>query len=299
MSYTNNGSMHKIAVVQPRNYQRGWKLHWPVTFGPDALPPETQLENALEWMKKARAGGATLCIFPELYPGPYHPSVDLPTYGEVEKFMRKAAKEVGIWTIYGSKPDDGHGGTYNQLRVVSPDGEIVADYNKLIPASNETNTPGTDGIVVDCGGLKVGLLICWEMWFPEISRILRFKGADIIVAPTGGLVYELGPAWKTIAQARALENDCYSVVTLNLFGLEDGMCQVSGPEGVVASMNGEGILFADIDLSRLKFMRETDEEIIVPKPYKGMPGLLKWLTPAVVDLYHKTGAKFMNERNKS
>jgi 5-aminopentanamidase len=290
--------MYKIAVVQPRNYQRGWKVNWPVTFGPDAKPAETQLANALEWMEKAKNGGACLCVFPELYPGPCVPSVDRPTYGDVEIFMRDAAKRVGIWTIYGSKADDGNSGTYNQLRVISPDGRIAAEYNKLIPASNENNTPGDDGIVVDCGDLKVGLLICWEMWFPEISRILRFKGADILVAPTGALVYELGEAWKTVAQARALENDCYSAITVNLFGLEDGMCQVAGPEGVVASMKGEGILFADIDLERLKFMRETDEDIIVPKPYRGMPGLLKWLRPEVIDLYHATGERFMTERKK-
>jgi predicted amidohydrolase len=247
-------------------------------------------------MRKAKEGGAMLCIFPELYPGPYHPPVDRPKYAEVEAFMKSAAKKIGIWTIYGSKADDGKGGTYNQLRVVNPKGKIAADYNKLIPASNETNTPGVDGVVVDCDGLKVGLLICWEMWFPEISRILRFKGADILVAPTGGLVYELGDAWKTIAQARALENDCYSVVTLNLFGLEDGMCQVSGPEGVVASMKGEGVLFADIDLARLEFMRKTDEAIIVPKPYKGMPALLKWLRPEVADLYHSSARKFFKSR---
>ena len=290
-------NIKKIAIVQPRNYQRGWSEHWPVTFGPDSKSSDSQLEDAKTWMKKAKDGGAMLVVFPELYPGPYHPPVDLPTYGEVAEFMKAAANEIGIWTIFGSKADDGDGGTYNQLRVVNPEGEIAGTYNKLIPASNETNTPGTDAVVIDCDGLKVGLLICWEMWFPEISRILRMKGADILIAPTGALVYELGPAWKTIAQARALENDCYSVVTLNLFGLEDGMCQVCSPEGVVATMDGEGILFADIDLERMEFMQTTDEEIVVPKPYKGMPALLKWLTPEVSELYGNVSHEFFKNKD--
>jgi len=289
--------MKKIAVIQPRNYQRGWAAHWPVTFGPDALPESEQTGQALLWMKRAKAGGAMLVIFPELYPGPYYPPVDMPTCEQVETFMCRAAEEVGIWAVFGSKVSDGNGGTHNRLRVVSPGGKIAADYDKLIPASNEQNTPGKQAVVVDCDGLKIGLLICWEMWFPEIPRMLRMKGADVIVAPTGGLVYELGDAWKTIAQARALENDCYSVVTLNLFGLEDGMCQVCGPEGEVSALKGEGILFADIDLARLNFMRDTDEAIVVPKPYKGMPGLLKWLRPEVSELYGKESRKFFAERD--
>lgn len=275
----------RVAFAQPRNLQRSWTRHWPIFFDETAPPERNQLIETARFIREAVAANARLVVFPEIYPGPENKTNSAFTDAEVMAVVQTEAKAGGIWVFTSVRDDDGSGGTYNQTRVVSPKGELVARYNKLIPASNEPNTPGTEPLIVDCDGLKVGVMICWEMWYPEVARILRMKGADLIVAPTGGIVYELTSAWETVLRARALENNCYVGMTLNVFGVEDGLCELAGPEGTTAKRKREGLLIGDLDMARLRYMQETDETIIVPKPYHSVPGLLRWLRRSVVEHY--------------
>lgn len=287
----------KIALVQPRNLERSWCDHWPVTFDPTTPPETEQLNNAEAYVKQAAEGGAHLIVFPELYPGPEKLGGQAFTLEESTERMCAAAKEHQVWLVFCGKGSDGEGGSYNQLQVAGPDGTVQGVYNKMYPATNEPNRAGTEPpLVMDCGGLKVGFLICWEMWFPEMSRMAAMAGAELIVVPTGGMIYELTDAWRTITEARALENNVYNAICLNTFGVEDALCQVTGPEGKVAELKGEGILFADIDLDRRKFMAEAAEDIIMPKPYRAVPGLLKYLPKEVSESYYKVAMEFFEKR---
>jgi predicted amidohydrolase len=69
---------------------------------------------------------------------------------------------------------------------------------------------------------------------------------------------------------------------VNLFGLEDGFAHICGPEGEIASSREEGILVTDLDLARLRYLRQEEETLRFPKFYKTIPGLWRHARP---DLY--------------
>jgi predicted amidohydrolase len=272
-----------IALVQPRNRQRSWSKAWPVTFLPGDPPETSQLDEAERAIADAAAQGAKYVFFPEVYPGPRSLADTAFTPDDVSARLSAASARAGVWVFYnGALPAEG-GGQHNTCFVISPAGRIEGRYAKMIPAVGEPNIPGDAPLVLDCDGLKIGVIICWEAWFPEMARWVTALGAELIFCPTGGLLYELTPVWKTILAARAAENTAYTAACVNLFGLEDGLCAVYSPEGVAAERTGEGILLATLDLDRLRFLRATDEALIVPKPYRVIPGLWRSLPPAVVE----------------
>lgn len=286
---------YPIAIVQPKNLERTWSDHWPITFDPHTPPESEQIHRAREYALEAATNGAKLVVFPELYPGPERPGGGIFTIEEATESMCAVAKEAGVWLVFCGKGNTPSGGSYNQLQIANPKGEIAGVYNKLYPATNEPNEAGDQPpLVIDCDGLKVGFIICWEMWFPELSRMAAMQGAELIVAPTGGILYDLTPSWRTMVQARAYENNVYTAITVNTFGIEDGLCGVFGPEGLVSEIKGEGICYAEIDLDRREFMAEAAEDIILPKPYKAVPGNLKYLPKYVVDTYYGVAKKFFS-----
>jgi len=282
----------QLALIQPRNLVRSWAGHWPIGLDPDA-PPETEnLDRATACVAKAAEEGARLIVFPELYPGPQNPEEDVHSLEEIARALSAEAEEHGVWILFNGKAP-APGGTFNQAILVNPVGETVVRYNKMIPAVGEPNEAGDTPVVTEIEGVRVGILICWELWFPEVARTLRLKGADLIVAPTGGILYELTANWRTVLRARALENNCYVGMTVNTFGLEEGLCEVAGPEGPVANRSGEGILRATLDMGRLRYMRATDERILVPKPYRAVPGLLRALPENVIGEYNKAAESYL------
>ena len=108
----------------------------------------------------------------------------------------------------------------------------------------------------------------------KLSRVLTLKGADLIVYPVGGAVNELLPSWRTILHARAIENLVYTAACQNLYEeSEEGVAQVASPEAVVDSLRHEGMLVADLDMERLRFLREEDEKVEFPKRYATVPGV--------------------------
>jgi len=273
----------RLALVQPRNWQRSWGKAWPVTFLESDPPEKTQLDEAERYIAEAAAQGAGYVLFPEMYPGPRSLADTAFTPDDVKSRMCAAAAKAGVWVFYNSAQPAEGGRQHNTCFAVSPAGRVEGSYAKMIPAVGEPNLPGDKPLVLDCDGLKVGLVICWEAWFPEMARWVTALGAELIFFPTGGLLYELTPVWKTIVAARAAENTAYTAACVNLFGLEDGLCAVYSPEGLVAERTGAGLLLATLDLERLRFLRETDERLIVPKPYRVIPGLWRSLPPAVVE----------------
>ncbi|MEM9159281.1 MAG: carbon-nitrogen hydrolase family protein [Verrucomicrobiota bacterium] len=283
--------MKKVALVHPRNLIRSWSRVFAAHFDGSTPPEDAQLSNAGDWVKQAAEGEAEYVVFPELYPGPFTPDVDCFSLEETMAAMSEAAKESGVWVVFGAAEEEDEK-LFNTLRIASPEGEIVADYRKRIPACGEPWSPGEGISVVDCGGLKIGLAICWEAWFPEVGRTLALEGAELIVYPVGALLYELTDSWRTLIAARAIENTAFTAASINLFGKEDGICVAFGPEGVLAERKGEGLIFADLDLERLRWLRATDEEMVIPKPYKTVPGPARSLPIGVVETLLEAKKKY-------
>jgi predicted amidohydrolase len=285
----------RLAVVQPRSYLRTWKHIFPVLFDAATPPERQQLDEAVAYVRSAAGSGAEVIVFPEMYPGPLDDEGAFPL-GETKAALCAQARESHVWVFFSGAEPDGNGCFYNSIHVGAPDGTIRAVYRKMIPANGEPWTSGDQPVVVDCDGVRVGLATCWEAWFPEIPRMLALMGADLILSPAGALLYELTDRWATILAARASENLVYTAASVNLFGLEDGLNVAFGPEGQLGSAGGESTLHVTLDLRRLRYLRDMDERLTVPKPYRSIPGLLRALRPEIVQSYSRVSADYLKGR---
>jgi len=265
----------RLAVVQPR------------VIRPNE---EANVERAVAYVSQAAQQGARIVALPECYPGPYGgPASFCP-----DEHLLAVAAAYEIYVGYGLmvRADDRSTADgdvyYNVYRVAGPQGNVAAEYHKVIPSpvdselANKQLAAGDTLVTFDTPWAKVGLLICWEAWFPELCRMLAMRGIDLVLFPTGGMLYHLSPVWHNIIQARATENLIYTAACVNLFGIEDGFAHICGPEGEIVSSREEGILVADLDLARLRYLRQEEETLRFPKFYKTIPGLWRHARP---DLY--------------
>ena len=98
----------------------------------------------------------------------------------------QALTRDGDLTLFLSHPerDLESGFLYNSIFVIGPNGDILGVYRKIkvTGGAESWSTPGEELVVVDCGGIKVGLLICADAWFPELAGAIKFKGADVLVS---------------------------------------------------------------------------------------------------------------------
>ncbi len=253
---------------------------------PNTLRGEAEAGNvprALEAIEEAAGRGARLILFPEGYPGPYNGPAD---YSPLDP-LSEQAKRFGVYVIASwveAAPDVGEGVYRLALKLIGPDGGLIGTYHRSQPNTADVTegllpgkliAPGNELPVFETPIGNIGTIICGELWWPEMSRVLALKGADIIVAPIGGVLYEIREAWRNIVWARASENLCHVVVTQNLFGMEDGLAVIAAPEGILAESARPGIIYATLDLDRLKWLRETEESLSLPKPYRTIPGVFK------------------------
>ncbi len=253
---------------------------------PNTIRGEQEVENvshALAAIEEAAGGGAQLVLFPEGYPGPYHGPADYSPFEQLsEQAKRFKIYVIGSWVE--PAPDVGEGVFRLALKLIGPDGGLIGTYHRTQPNTPEVTdgllpgkfvAPGDELTVFETPIGKIGTIICGELWWPEMSRVLALKGADIIVAPIGGVLYEIREAWRNIVWARASENMCYVMVTQNLFGMEQGLAVIAAPEEVLAESDQPGIIYATLDLDRLKWLRETEETLELPKTYRSVPGMFK------------------------
>jgi predicted amidohydrolase len=139
--------------------------------------------------------------------------------------------------------------------------------------------PGPRLGVVEVGGIGVGVAICSELWIPEVARALALAGAEVILAPAGGGFRRVAENWRLIARARAIENELHVALTQALFGDEEGSALIAGPERVLASMSESGLLVADCDLERARWLRSHDDSMREPKDFDSLPGLIRARRP--------------------
>ncbi|MET8681858.1 carbon-nitrogen hydrolase family protein [Streptomyces sp. NPDC004647] len=160
--------------------------------------------------------------------------------------------------------------------------------------------PGHELPVFDMGWGKLGVGICSEVYVPEIARTYATRGADICVFPAGIMIDDLGfkDAWQTQAKARAGENVIYTATTVNLFdgplrkkhvtkelkpldlatGLNRGYAMIAAPDRVHGTLDGPGILTAELDLDYLRRKREEPEfpdgikDLEAPPEFGSLPG---------------------------
>lgn len=259
----------RIAAVQPR------------TFGME--DEAKNLDAALGYIDQAADAGARFVCLPEMYPGPVHPSVDFDTSALYEK-----AAERQVYVIRGKREPVGD--RHNVCaELIGPDGNRAGFYRRTTPEApyiyrdlddwSIDYTPADELPVFDTDYGKIGILICSEVYVPELARVLVLQGAKIIFYPSGGQINELMGSWRVMLQARAIENLIYTVACQNMYGVEEGVGMICGPEGVLAQDVGEAVIIADLDMDRLQWLRDEEEKLEMPKKYSVVPGTLRWRRP--------------------
>lgn len=254
----------RIAAVQPASFS-GAEEH-------------RNAAQACAFIDEAAAAGAGYVVFPEGYPGPYSG----PMENDALDRVRDRARERRIWVSAGRLERGSLSETYHIAHLLIDDrGEIRARYFRVQPNHPVFNAylmggrhhvlPGDKLMTVDAPFGRVGLLICSELFVPELSRILMLRGADLIVAPGGGVHgptrTRLQDTWRAVARARAAENLVHVAVTQNLFaGSRQGRGCIASPEQMLAQRDDPGLMVADLDLDRLDAIRSHyyDEEILSP-----------------------------------
>lgn len=219
---------------------------------------------------QAKAGGADLLILPEMFLsgyniGPENAQKHAVTLEGLAP-ARAAAKAHNIALVFGY-PERVGADVANSAVLIGPDGEILLNYRKshLFGELDRAmfKAVGEDFPVAELGGFRIGLLICYDIEFPEPARRLSLAGADIILIPTAQMQpYE--QVARHVLPARAYENQVYTAYA-NHCGDDDGLSYVGlssicGPDGTVLAMAGAGeeMLFAMCSQEHQKAVRAAD-----------------------------------------
>ena len=177
--------------------------------------------------------------------------------GPYIEFLKKLASEYSTY-ILGTlvEKSDKPPKTYNTTVLISPNKELVYTYRKthLFDAYNyresEVLLPGNElSKVVDLGGVKIGVLVCFELRFPEVIRTLALDGAEVVFIPAA---WYSGPLKEdtllTLARARAIENTVYVVVAAQYGQHFSGRSSVIDPLGVVVTDLGVGEKYREVTI---------------------------------------------------
>lgn len=174
--------------------------------------------------------------------------------------LKQLAKDLNIWLVPGSVCERGpEGQLFNTQLVLSPEGELTGYYRKIFPwRPFEPYDPGDRFTTVDLPGIgRVGLNICYDAWYPEVSRQLAWMGADVIL----NVVKTTTPDRRQeliLAKANAIVNQVF-MVSVNCAG-PTGMGQsiIVDPEGntlAEAPDDAPVLLTAELDLAAVEHVR--------------------------------------------
>jgi len=180
--------------------------------------------------------------------------------GEFEQHFQQLAKALGVWLIPGSYYENAMGGIYNTAPVIDPRGNIVARYRKMFPffPYEKDVSCGQDFVVFEVPNVgKIGLMICYDQWFPEVSRNLAWMGAEVIICPTLTNTIDR-PTELVLAKANATVNQCYFFNINPVGSLGYGQSIVLGPQGetIYQANVGREIIPVEIDFQRVREVRE-------------------------------------------
>jgi N-carbamoylputrescine amidase len=198
--------------------------------------------------------------------------------GPSTKLYGELAKQFGVVIVTSLFEKRAQGLYHNTAVVLEKDGSIAGIYRKMHipddPAYYEKFyfTPGDLGFhPIETSVGKLGVLICWDQWYPEAARLMALQGAELLIYPTA-IGYEPTDtpeeqrrqrmAWQTIQRGHAVANGLH-VITVNRVGWEDGIqfwgsSFVAGPQGEIlyeASTNEEESIVTEIDLDRSEQVR--------------------------------------------
>lgn len=148
--------------------------------------------------------------------------------------LRDLAREAGVWLVPGTVIERGDDREiYNTALALGPDGEMSA-YRKIFPwRPFEPFRPGQDLVTFDIPDVgRVGLAVCYDIWFPEVIRNLAWMGAELIVVPTQTSTLDREQE-LVLARASAIQNQVFVVASNAAEPVGTGRSIIVDPEGIV------------------------------------------------------------------
>ena len=244
-----------------------------------APTPEENIVKIREMLQEAKAQGADMAVLPEMCCCPYENSAfvkyAMPWNSPFLTEMAEMAKEYGLYIVAGSVPLASDGKIYNASFVYNDKGECIAKHRKThlfdinveggqYFMESDTFTAGKDVTAFNTPWGKFGLIICYDIRFPELSRLLTlFQGVQGIFVPAA-FNMTTGPAhWEMSFRMRALDNQVFMVGCAPARDMESsytawGHSMVTDPWGAVVGQmdETEGILTVELDMDRVKTVRQ-------------------------------------------
>jgi N-carbamoylputrescine amidase len=250
---------------------------------------DANLRKAIEGVREAAGRGAQIVCLQELFRSQYfcqtedHRFFDLaePVPGPSTEVLGKLAAELGVVIVASLFEKRAEGLYHNTAAIIDADGSFLGKYRKMhIPDDPQYYekfyfTPGDLGFRSwDTRFGRIGVLVCWDQWYPEAARLTAMSGAQILFYPTaiGWLPAEKAEhgaqqqaAWETIQRSHAIANGVY-VCAVNRVGHEGapaggiefwGGSFVSDPGGrlLVKGGTGEEVLTVTLDLDKVDASR--------------------------------------------
>lgn len=236
---------------------------------------QANIEKSVVWLEKAvKENDAELIVFPETVTTGFVTNLEVNELwdllddapGRITADIQKAAKAHGVhvvWPTYRRGPE--RGVIYNSSILIGPDGEIIGIYDKTHPFPLERAmcggwvTVGNRAEVYETALGSIGMIICYDGDFPELSRILAVKGAEVITRPSALL--RSFDIWNLTNSARAYDNHVYMVAT-NSVGPDAGGGYYFGHSMIVnpiawrlaQARGSEEIIAAKLDPDPLRYV---------------------------------------------
>ncbi|MGE5230255.1 MAG: carbon-nitrogen hydrolase [Deltaproteobacteria bacterium] len=253
------------------------------------LDPAENLRRAVAGVREARARGAEIVCLEELFRSQYfcqtedhsHFALAEPVPGPTTEVLSKMAAELGVVIVASVFERRAEGLYHNTAAIIDADGRYLGKYRKMhIPDDPQYYekfyfTPGDLGFLAwDTKFGRIGVLVCWDQWYPEAARLTALAGAQILFYPTaiGWLPAEKAEhgaqqqaAWEAIQRSHAIANGVF-VCAVNRVGHEGpagggiefwGGSFVADPGGRILAKAGHGeeVLVAACDLGQVDASR--------------------------------------------
>ena len=255
---------------------------------------QENIEKALTRIRQCAELGAQLIVLPELHNSVYfcqHENASLcdlaePVPGPSTETFGALAKKLGVVIVLSLFERRAPGIYHNTAVVMEKDGSIAGKYRKMHipddPGYYEKFyfTPGDIGFKpIETSVGKLGVLVCWDQWYPEAARIMALNGAQLLIYPTaiGGVATDSPfeqslqcDAWRLVQRGHAVANGLLPVITVNRTGHEDdpsgntpgldfwGYSFAAGPQGEILSQfdeDDDDCKVVGVDMDRTEYVR--------------------------------------------